>query len=44
MVVKKTTNGAVISYVSKVKKKKITLLSRIFPELIPEKSLTNVTL
>ena len=37
---KKTTNGAVVSQVSKVLDQKLAPLSRKFPELIPEESLT----
>ena len=42
MVGNKTKNGAVVSHVSKVLYQKLALLSRKFPELIPEESLTNV--
>ena len=38
----KTTNGALVSQVSKVLDQKPAPLSRNFPELIPEESLTNV--
>ena len=42
MVENKTTNGAVMSQVSKVLDQKLAPLSRKFPELIPKESLTNV--
>ena len=42
MVGNKTTNGAVVSQVSKVLDQKLAPLSRKFPTLIPEVSLTNV--
>ena len=42
MVEKKTTNGAVISQVSKVLDQKLAPLCRKFPELIPKEFLTNV--
>ena len=42
MVENETTNGAVVSQVSKVLDQKLAPLSRKLPELIPEKSLTNV--
>ena len=42
MVEIETTNGAVVSQVSKVLDQKLAPLSRKLPELIPEKSLTNV--
>ena len=44
MVENKTTNGAVISRVSKVLDPKLAPLPTKFPELIPEESLTNVQL
>ena len=42
MVGNKTRNGAVVSYLSKVLDQKLAPLSRKFPELIPEESLTNI--
>ena len=42
MVENKNTNGAMLSYVSKVLDQELAPLSRKFPELIPEESLTNV--
>ena len=42
MVRKKTTNGTVVSQVSYVLDQNLAPLSRKFPELIPEESLTNV--
>ena len=42
MVENKTTNGAVMSQVSKVLDQKLAPLSGKFPELIPKESLTNV--
>ena len=42
MVENKTTNGAIMSQVSKVLDQKLTPLSRKFPELIPKESPTNV--
>ena len=42
MVRKKTTNGTVVSQVSNVLDQNLAPLSRKFPELIPEESLTNV--
>ena len=42
MVGNKTTNGAVLCQVSKVLDQKLAPLSRKFPELIPEVSLTNI--
>ena len=44
MVGNKTTNGAVVSLVSKVLNQKLAPFSRKFPELIPEESLANVHL
>ena len=41
MVAKKTTNGTVVSQVSKVLDQELAPLSRNFPELILEASLTN---
>ena len=37
----KTNNRAVVSQVSNVLGQKLAILSRDFPELIPEESLTN---
>ena len=42
MVENKTTNGAIMSQVSKILDQKLTPLSRKFPELIPKESPTNV--
>ena len=42
MVGNKTTNGTVVPQVSKVLDQNLAPLSRKFPELIPEESLTNV--
>ena len=42
MVGNKTTNGAVVPQLSKILDQKLVPLSKKFPELIPEESLTNV--